>query len=159
MTLILPLQVRFLTVAHGPLRRHHKSAQLPTCCAPTQWEGNQGMRAWWRPDINTDSERAGQAGGWGQGTPSSWGVGSWVRDHTCASFMVPMHHYQALSHHKPRPRPLDNTRMEVKGQLITSPTFNASGRYLVLPPAASSPALSHHLPAHLGRVGLWPYRM
>uniref|UniRef100_G1PH28 Coiled-coil domain containing 120 n=1 Tax=Myotis lucifugus TaxID=59463 RepID=G1PH28_MYOLU len=33
---------------------------------------------------------------------------------------------RALSHHKPRPRPLDNTRMEVKGQLITSPTFNAS---------------------------------
>lgn len=117
------------------------------------------MRAWWRPDVDTDSERAGQAGGWGQGTPSSRGVESWVRDHTCSSLMVLMHHYQDLSHHKPRPRPLDNTRMEVKGQLITSPTFNASGRYLVLLPAASSPALSHHLPAHLRRAGLWPYRM
>uniref|UniRef100_A0ABI7W3E1 Coiled-coil domain containing 120 n=1 Tax=Felis catus TaxID=9685 RepID=A0ABI7W3E1_FELCA len=34
---------RLLTVAHGPLRRRCKSAQLPACCAPTQWEGNQGL--------------------------------------------------------------------------------------------------------------------
>lgn len=144
-------------MAHGPLRRHHKSTQLPTCRAPTQWEGNQGTRAKWRPDVDTDSERAGQAGGWGQDTLSSWGVGSWVKDHTCAFLMVPVHHCQALSHHKPRP--LDNTGMEVKGQLISSPTFNASGWYLVPPSAASSLALSHHLLAHLGRVGPWPHRM
>lgn len=43
-----------------------------------------------------------------------------------APLMAPMRHCQALSSHQPRP--LDSTRMEVKGQLISSPTFNASGR-------------------------------
>lgn len=69
----------------------------------------------------------------------------WVwGDHTCAFLMAPMYHCQALSRQKPRP--LNSTRMEVKGQLISSPTFNASGWCLVPPPASASLSLSHPPP-------------
>lgn len=66
--------------------------------------------------------------------------------------MAPVRPCQALS--SDQPRPLDGTRMEVKGQLISSPTFSASGGWLV-PRSASSPALSQ--PAYLERVGPWPH--
>ncbi|XP_010848400.1 PREDICTED: coiled-coil domain-containing protein 120, partial [Bison bison bison] len=82
------IKARLLTVAHGPLTRCCKSAQLPTCCAPTQWEGNQGTRA-----LTLAQILRGQA-------------------------------KQALCSHQSR-HP-DSFRMEVKGQLISSPTFNAS---------------------------------
>ncbi|XP_035144327.1 coiled-coil domain-containing protein 120 isoform X1 [Callithrix jacchus] len=83
-------EARLLAVTHGPLRRRCKSAQLPTCCAPTQCEGNQGTRAKW---VQTSTRiLKGQV-------------------------------KQTLSSHQPRP--LNSTKMEVKGQLISSPTFNA----------------------------------
>lgn len=144
--LLLPPQARLLTVTHGPLRRRCKSARLPTCCTPTQWEGNQGTRAKWVQTLAPILRgQAKQAGGVRVPRIPSRGVGSWVRGAVegCASLMAPVHRYQALSSHQPRP--LDSTRMEVKGQLISSPTFNASGRWLLSPPAASSSALSHRM--------------
>lgn len=48
-----------------------------------------------------------------------------------------LRHCQALSSHQPQPP--DSTRMEVKGQLISSPTFNAPGQRL--PPLPAVPSL------------------
>lgn len=138
--LILPSQAGLLTAAHGPLKRRCKSAQIPTCCSPTQWEGNQGTRALTLTQILRGQAGPGRRVGSGYpffpagvpGPGSGWRLGTHA---ICASFMAPVHHCQALSSHQPRP--LDGTRMEVKGQLISSPTFNASGRCpcpLLLPP-------------------------
>ncbi|KAF3812813.1 hypothetical protein GH733_019176 [Mirounga leonina] len=82
------------------------------------------------PDTATEAERAGQSGGRGQGTPySQLGCGTLGRgrgwgDAGRASLMAPVRPCQALS--SDQPPPLDGTRMEVKGQLISSPTFSAS---------------------------------
>lgn len=84
-------------------------------------------------------------------------MGLGLGNHTCASLMAPVDHYQALSCHQRQP--LGSTRMEVKSQLISSPTFNATGQWLVPPPASSFPALRHHLPTHLGRVSPWSHRI
>lgn len=74
--LILLSQARLLTVAHGPLRRCCKSAQLPTCCAPTQWEGNQGTRALTLAQNLRGQPK--QVGGVRVLLIRSWGTGTWV---------------------------------------------------------------------------------
>lgn len=108
------------------------------------------------PDIDRESERKGQVGRWGLGTLYSqlkhgeWG---WARGSMALSPSVPpvLCHCQALSSHQPQGP--SGARMEVKGQLISSPTFTAPGQWLLPPP--TTPHCLRSPCACLGGVGPW----
>lgn len=107
------------------------------------------------PDIDTESEREGQVGRWGLDTLYSqlkhgeWG---WARGSMALSPSVSpvLCHCQALSSHQPQGP--SSARMEVKGQLISSPTFTAPGQWLLPPP--TTPSLPEVSLCLLGRG--WP---
>lgn len=108
------------------------------------------------PDIDTESERKGQVGRWDLGTlyfqlmQGEWG---WPRGSMALSSSAPLVlcYCQALSSHQPQGP--SGARMEVKGQLISSPTFTAPGQWLL--PLTTALPLPQSPCACLGGVGPW----